>query len=165
MVRKLPLVLVLFVCTVSLCAQNAPAGPNSPPSEGRQGGAILCLQRAGVAQSVIEQLVSVHRDMRTQVEGVCSDSSIPVDQKRQQVQAIRQQAEQKVEGLITPEQEKEVAACRQSAQRSNHPGGEGGLFAGVGCGGMRAGAGRSNNRQRGDGPASPSPVSQSAPQN
>jgi hypothetical protein len=168
MVRKLSVPLVLLVCTVSLLAQNQPAGSNAPsPRLGRQGGVPPCLQKAGVDKSVMEQLFSVQRDMRSQVEGVCSNTSLSLDQKRQQVQEIHQQAHQKIEGLITPEQEKEIIACRQEMHGGNHPGGGGDLLGGGGCGGgMHAGARPGYNGQRpGNGTTSPSPVSQSAPQN
>jgi len=169
MVRKLSVPLVLLVCAASLFAQNAPAGADAPsPRPGRQGGFSPCLQRAGVDRSVMEQLMSIQRDMRSQVEGVCSNTSLSPDQKHQQVQEIHQQAEQKITSLITPQQKQELIACRQETHGGNHPGGGGELLGGGGCGGggMRAGERRGYNQQRsGNGTNSPSPVSQSAPQN
>ena len=170
MVRKLSVPIILLTCAVSLVAQNAPAGPNSPSRRpGRQGGGVPpCLQKAGVDKSVLEQLLSAQHEMRSQIDGVCSNTSLTPEQKRQQVQEIHQQAHKKIEGLITPEQEKELVACRQEMHGGgNHPGGGGELLGGGGCGGgMHAGARPGYNGQRpGNGTSSPSPVSQSTPQN
>jgi hypothetical protein len=70
----------------------------------------------------MEQRWATERDTRSQVEAVCANSSLTPQQKQQQAHEIRQQARQKMEGLITPEQEKTLTACQQE-RGMNHAGG------------------------------------------
>lgn len=170
--RKLfcPFVVLLLLCTGPLLAQSAPP-TTAPPSQtrpGRGGGQGSCLQQAGIEKSVMEQIHSIARDARSQVESVCSNSSLTPQQKQQQVREIREQALHKREGLMTADQEKALMACQQ-ARSGNHPGGGGpheGL--GGGCGEMpRNGSrpGGSPNRAPGNGTSNPPPSNQSSPQN
>lgn len=156
MLRKSLLPFMLLLCTAPLLAQYGPP-PGSNPSmrAGRRGNVAPCMQQAGIDSSKMEQLRTIQRDARSQVEGVCSNSSLSPEQKRQQVEEIHQQAHQKIEGLLTADQQKALAACRQQ-HGQNHPGM--GNFEGVGggCGGARPGAGSTNGN-----PPSPN---QSSPQ-
>ena len=130
MFRKIFVSLVLSSSAISLAAQNAAPGvPNSPA---RQGQFEPCWQQAGLQKSVALQLASIQREARSQVEGVCSSTSLTPQQRRQQVQEIRGQARQKMEGLITPEQEKTFLQCRQERTGETGHAGLGG-----GCGGSR----------------------------
>lgn len=70
----------------------------------------------------MEQRWATERDTRSQVEAVCANSSLTPQQKQQQAREIRQQARQKMEGLVTPEQEKALTACQQE-RGMNHGGG------------------------------------------
>jgi hypothetical protein len=64
---------------------------------------------------------------------VCSNSSLTPQQKREQVTAIRQQGHQKMEGMVTPEQEKTLTACQQE-RGMGHPGSGTHEGMGGGCG-------------------------------
>ncbi len=126
--------LVLCLCASMLVAQNAP--PNNPSGAPvRRGGMTPCWQQAGIEKSVMEQRWSIERDTHSQVQAICSNSSLSPQQKREQVRDIRQQAHQKMEGLITPEQEKALTSCQQQ-RGMNHPnaGAGGGAHAGGGDG-------------------------------
>ena len=136
-----PLVLLLFLCAGSLRAQSAPP-TSDPQSQTRptQRGGPPCWQQAGIEKSVMEQRWSIERDTRSQIQGVCSDSSLTPQQKHQQVHEIREQARQKMEGLITADQQNALTACQQSRHRT-HPGGvHGGV--GDGCGDLPRGGPR-----------------------
>jgi len=93
-----------------------------------------CLQQAGIDRSVVEQLHSIQRDMHTQVESVCSNTSLTPQQRNQQAHEIRQQAHQKIESLITPDQQKSLMACREEHMGGGHMGAGGFGEAGGGCG-------------------------------
>jgi len=170
MSHKYLFVLAAILCAVPLVAQDAPPANSSPsPARpaGRRGGEP-CWQQAGVQKSAIEELWSIQRETHSQIESICSNSSLTPQQKHQQVQEIREQAHQKIEGLITPEQQKTLVACRQARGEAT-PGvlsGAGGAGGG-GCGEYQHGAAQPANGGPGTSnrPANPPAPSQSSPQN
>jgi hypothetical protein len=95
-----------------------------------RGNGTPCWQVAGVEKSVMEQRWALERDTRSQVSAVCSESSLTPQQKQQKAREIRAQAKQKMEALMTPDQEKKLTACQQERGMSHPGGGEGG----GGCG-------------------------------
>jgi hypothetical protein len=121
------------------------------------------MQRAGMEKSVMEQIHSIVRDAHSQVESVCSNSSLTPQQKQQQVREIRERALQKRDGLMTADQQKALLACQQ-ARNGNHAGAggphEGGPHQGLGggCGEMPNNGSRprgSANRTPGSGTGNP----------
>jgi len=173
MLRKLYCPVVFLLCAGPLLAQSAPPTTN-PPSQirpARRGGQGSCLQQAGIDRSVMEQIGSIVRDARSQVESVCSNSSLTPQQKQQQVREIREQAMQKREGLLTADQQKALMACQQ--ERGGYHPGSGGPHEGMGgggCGEMPRGGSRpfgSPNGAPGSGNGTSNPPSpnQSSPQN
>jgi hypothetical protein len=131
---------ILF--STSLLAQNTtPANPSGPTRMGR--GGEPCWQQAGIDKSVMEQRWALEKDTRTQVEAVCSNSSLTPQQKQEQAREIRRQSKQKIEGMVTPDQEKALTACQQQ-RGMNHPGMNGGGMNGGGTNGgaHEGGAGR-----------------------
>ncbi|HYM78031.1 MAG TPA: hypothetical protein VE377_18795 [Candidatus Dormibacteraeota bacterium] len=138
MLRKYFFASVLVVCAAPLVAQTAPpANSPSPARPARRGNFPSCWQRAGIDRSVMEQLWSIQRDMRTRVEDVCSNTSLTPEQKHQQTHEIREQAHQKIAGLITPDQQKSLMACRDERM--------GGHAGAGGFGGPRGGCGEPQN--------------------
>lgn len=163
---------VLLLCTVTVFAQNTPP-QSTPPADSNPspvrpahpGNPGPCFQKAGIDRSVIEQLMSLNREAHSQIQSICSNTSLTPQQKHHHVQQIHQQAHQKVEGLITSEQEKTLVACRQQREGENHPGGR--LVLGGGCGewgGARRGV-PNGGTQDSSGSGNPPPSSQSAPEN
>lgn len=141
MLRKFFCPAVLVLCTWPLLAQSAPPSnnPSGQPRAGRGGNSEPCWQQAGIEKSVMEQRWSIERETRSQVEAVCSNSSLTPQQKQQQAREIRQQARQKTEGLITADQEKALTSCQQ-ARGMNHQ--SGGPHEGGGCGEWQGGGSR-----------------------
>jgi len=168
MSRKHLFALVILLCAAPLVAQDAPPANSSPaPTRpARQGNVAPCWQQAGVQKSVIEQLWSIQRETHSQVESVCSNTSLTPQQKHQQVKEIRQQAHQKIESLISPDQQKALTACREERGES-HPGAGGFAGAGGGCGEWQHGGTRPGNGApgAGNGPGNPPAGNQSSPQN
>ena len=169
MSRKVFSFAVIFVlCAASLLAQSTPP-PSSQTPSARRGGGEPCWQQAGIQKSVIEQRWSIERDARTQVEAVCSNSSLTPQQKQQQAREIHQQAKQKMEGLMTADQEKALTACQQ-ARGGNHAGG-GREGTGGGCGEWPRGGSRPGGSPNGapgsgnGGSSTPPPGSSSSSQN
>src|SRR5277367_4303124 len=87
MLNKFVYPVVFFLCAGTLLAQSAPS-TTTPPSQtrpGRAGAQENCFQQAGLERSVVEQIRSIGRDARSQIEGVCSNSSLTPQQQNQQV--------------------------------------------------------------------------------
>src|SRR5208282_6210983 len=55
-----------------------------------------CWEVAGVSKSAIQQRQAIARQARQEVEAVCSNSSLSIQQKRQQIQQIHQQEREQI---------------------------------------------------------------------
>jgi hypothetical protein len=99
-----------LLCACSLLAQTAQSPSGTAPARVRQ---EPCWQQAGIAKSVFEEHQALERDTHSQVRAVCEDTSLTPQQKIERIKEIRQQARQKTDELITPEQQKAAATCRQ----------------------------------------------------
>lgn len=106
----------------------------------RGGGQGACMPQAGIEKSVMEQIHSIVHDAHSQVESVCSNSSLTPQQKQQHPREIRERAMQKRESLMTADQQMTLMACQQ-ARNGNHAGAggphEGGPHEGLGVGAAR----------------------------
>ncbi len=161
MVRKLFCRAVLLLCAGTMLAQSTPP-PTNPPSQTvpvRRGGQGNCRQQAGIEASVAEQIHSIAHEAHSQIEDVCSNTSLTPQQKQQQAREIREKAMQKRGGLLTADQQKALTACQQ-ARSGNHPSGAG-LHEGMGggCGEMPH-----HGRGQASGTGAP-PSNQPSPQN
>jgi hypothetical protein len=97
-----------------------------------------CWEVAGVTKSAIEQRRTINRQARQEVEAVCANSSLSIQQKRQQIQQIHQRERQEIDAIITPAQREAMRACRE--QRGHGGGGHvGGGHGGGLCGEMPVG--------------------------
>jgi len=124
----------LFLCAGLAAAQssssNQPQQPQQPdqpqqprqPQPTRRGNLQPCWQVAGIDKSAVDRHAAIERETRSQIAGVCSNSSLTPQQKRQQVREIRLQAKQKMEGLVTPGQRQAFFACRQERGLKGDPG-------------------------------------------
>jgi hypothetical protein len=146
---------------------TAPGSTTTPgstaPANNRRGRQQPCWQSAGISQQVVQQHRQIEENMRSQVESVCANSSLSPQQKREQIRQIREQGRKQIEGLITPQQEEALKACREQrggGRGENHGGG--GMHRGSGegpCGEIPAGNGRPNGTR-----TQPQNESQSEPQ-
>jgi Spy/CpxP family protein refolding chaperone len=71
----------------------------------------------------MEQRRMLARETRQEVESVCANASLSVAQKRQRIREIHQQERQRMEGLITPQQQAAMRACQQERGGGAHLGG------------------------------------------
>ena len=123
MFKKLFCMFVLVGALPMLAQTSSPSNNQQGQNGGgRRGNFSPCWQQAGIEKSAMEQRWATERDTRSQVEAVCANSSLTPQQKQQQAREIRQQARQKMEGLVTPEQEKALTVCQQE-RGMNHGGG------------------------------------------
>jgi len=150
-----PVVFLLFAATLS--AQSTPPATNSPAQQpARRGGQENCMQQAGIDRSVMEQIRTVGHDARSQVDSICSNSSLTPQQRQQQAREVRERAMQKRDSLMTPEQRTAVKECQQQ-KSGNHAGEGGGMHEGIGggCGEMPRGASHRNGYPNGGGSSNP----------
>jgi len=109
---------VLFSCGTLLAQNGAPPSAGNPPwSEPAQTRQEPCWRQAGISRTVMEEHRSIETDAHSQVAGVCGNSSLTPQEKQQQVGEIRQQARQKMDALITPEQQSALAFLPAAASR------------------------------------------------
>jgi hypothetical protein len=129
-----------LLSAVVLSAQNTPPpSSGNPPSTAPATRGEPCWRQAGISKPVMEQHQAIERDAHSQIAEVCENSSLTPQQKQQQVREIRQQAQQKADALLTPEQLTTLHACQQQ-RRAN---GMGRNHGGAGpCGDFGASQGR-----------------------
>ena len=99
-----------------------------------------CWEVAGVSKSAIEQRQAIARQARQEVEAVCANSSLSMQQKRQQIQQIHQRERQEIDAIITPAQREAMRSCQQE-RNGVHGGGHGGGHGRGPCGEMPVGHG------------------------
>ena len=78
-----------------------------------------CWQVAGIPKSVMDQRNMITRETHQQVVAVCANNSLTPQQKQQEIKQIHQQEKQRMEGLITPEQQSAMHTCQQ--ERNPNP--------------------------------------------
>lgn len=137
--------------SVALVAQSSNPPSSTPPARREP-----CWRQAGITQSIMQQRQQIERDAHSQIAAVCENSSLTPQQKQQQAREIHEQAQQKVNAVITPEQQNTLHACQQ--QRSGNRPNEGRRPGGAGpCGNFAASQGRqgSDNGSAGGSPQQP----------
>jgi hypothetical protein len=90
-----------------------------------------CWEVAGVSKSAIEQRRIIAQQARQEVEAVCANSSLSIQQKRQQIQQIHQRERQEIDAIISPAQREAMRACQE---QRGHGGGGGHIGGGHGGG-------------------------------
>ena len=83
---------------------------------------VPCWQEAGISKAAMQQRKQIQQNARSQVEAVCADSSLTMQQRQQRIRQIHPQAKQESEALITPAQQEAMKSCQQSrATGASHP--------------------------------------------
>lgn len=111
------MLLSVFTCTYPLLAQVRKPLPATRTARPR---AVPCWEQAGISKSAIEERTAIQREARSQVEAVCADTSLTPQQKRERIREIHQQAKERAEALISPQQQEALTAC-QKERAANHP--------------------------------------------
>jgi hypothetical protein len=81
-----------------------------------------CWRQAGVSQSVFQQHRSIEMKTRSEVQAICSDSSLTPQQRNEKIRAIREQARAQQEALMTTEQQASFRSCREQRGEVGHAG-------------------------------------------
>ena len=142
--RTLTSVLTLLaLCALPLLGQSSgvPGSTGSSSPGNRRGGRQQpCWQVAGISQQTAQQHRQIEENTRSQVQAVCTNSSLSPEQKKQQIRQLHEEARKQMEALINPQQEQALKSCRE--QRGEHE--HGGTHRGGGegpCGEMPSGKG------------------------
>jgi len=136
-------VFVLWLCP--LLAQTS----TSSPATGQ--GHRPCWKQAGISRSAMQQRREIAENARSQMESVCGDSNLTLQQKRAQIRQIHEQAKTQLNGVISPEQQQTLESCRMARHERR------GLLPEerAVCGGMGTNRGGPGARQ--EAPPSPGP--------
>ena len=103
----------LAMFALSLCPLVGQTNPSmSRPAPGRRHQA--CWMQAGISRSAMQQRREIAESARSQMESVCSDSGLTLQQKRRQIRQIHEQAKTQLSGVITPEQQQAFESCRMT---------------------------------------------------
>lgn len=79
-----------------------------------------CWKQVGISKAAIDERKAIARETRSHVEAVCADNALTPGQKRQRIREIRQQARQRSQSLISPQQQEQLRAC-QKERAASHP--------------------------------------------
>ena len=148
-------VLSAFISLLSFAfpAASQTASPNTQHPRTVRTKQEPCWQQVGVSKDVIDQRDAIQKDTHSQVEAVCADSSLNVQQKKQKIHEIRQEAKQKMSGLISEEQQQQLEACHK--ERAGSPVATGVKHPGTGpCGELESPNGGHPGQTSGSGAAS-----------
>jgi len=113
--------------------------PSTAPGATRRPRQEPCWQVAGISRSALQQRRAIARQARQEVESVCANSSLSLQQKRQQIEQIHQRERQQIDGIITPAQQEALRSCQEARNGGGHVGGHGGGGHGGPCGEMSVG--------------------------
>lgn len=115
--------LTLFL-TYPLAAQTTTSPIPRSTTPARPGGRQApCWQQAGVSQAAIQRHRQIEERTRSEVEAVCSDSSLTPQQREQKIHQLHEQAHQQAQSVISPQQEEALKACREKRGEGPHMGG------------------------------------------
>ena len=107
---------LVLLCTSTLWSQITPPVATPP---GRQPRVEPCWKQAGISKAAMEERAATSRQTRSQIEAVCTNSSLTPQQRQQQIRQIHEQAKQRMEALVSPQQQEALRACQQS-RAANH---------------------------------------------
>ena len=110
-------------------------GPSTAPGATLHPRLEPCWEVAGVSKAAVQQRRVIAQHTRQEVGAVCANSSLSIQQKRQQIQQIHQQERQQIDAIITPSQQEAMRSC-QEARNGGHSHGHVGSGQGGPCGGM-----------------------------
>ena len=120
------LALALLLGALPLLAQMTTTAPGtaSPTPGGGKKGQEPCWKQVGISQQAEQQVKQIEDSTRSQVESVCSDSSMNTQQKRTKIEDLREAGRKQIDGIITPQQRDARKSCRE--QRGEKVNGGGG---------------------------------------
>jgi protein CpxP len=99
-------------------AQNPPAGgPEShPPMHARGDRHQRAMEKLNLTDQQKQQMAEMRKEHRAKLEALRNDTSITPEQKREQMRAYREQFQQEMQSILTPEQKKQMQEWKQKAK-------------------------------------------------
>jgi Spy/CpxP family protein refolding chaperone len=99
----------------------------TPPTVGgAKSGESACFQRAGVSDSVWQQVHAIRQNTHQQVTAICQNASLTPDQRHQQIKQVHALAKRQIDGLLTPQQLAGIKSCRAEHRGERTGGGKAG---------------------------------------
>lgn len=143
------IILSTLLAATAALAQNPDGNAPPPPpaggpemQEGHKQHMDEMAKALALTDTQKDQLKQVHQDEKAKLDALRADTSLTRDQKRSQLKAIRLEARQKLNTILSPEQQEKMKKFR--AQRKGKMGGRGGRRRGPPPNGAQ-GPGPSNN--------------------
>jgi hypothetical protein len=113
--------------------------PSTAPGTTRPPRLEPCWEVAGVPKAAMQQRRMITQQARQQVEAVCANSSLSIQQKREQIQQIHQRERQEIDAVITPAQREAMRSCQEGRNGGHSGGGHVGGGHGGPCGELSIG--------------------------
>ena len=99
----------------------------APPTVGAaKSGESACFQKAGVPDSVWQQVHAIRQNTKQQVDAICQNTSLTPDQQRQQIKQAHALAKRQIDALLTPQQLAGIKSCRAEHRAERTGSGKGG---------------------------------------
>jgi hypothetical protein len=142
-----PVLLAGIVLSSALAQNPVPLPPLPAPGGGtthppRKGPTTThprrepCWEVAGISKAAMQQRQTLARQARQEIESVCANGSLSLQQKRERIREIHQREKQQADALVTPQQQEALRACQQSRGGGHGGGHMGGGHGGGPCGEM-----------------------------
>jgi len=94
----------------------------APPTVGAvKTGESACFQKAGVPDSVWQQVHAIRQNTSQQVTAICQNAGLTPDQRGPQIKQVLARAKSQVDALLTPQQLAGINSCR-AERRMEHTG-------------------------------------------
>jgi len=121
----------LGMTAVAMAQDTTDPSQTQSPMQGRRGRGqqqspeqqlAKLTQELGLSSDQQQQILPLLQDQQQKIRALAMDSSLSMEDRRTQVQAIRKDTNSQIEPLLTDEQKQKFEAAMGSA----HPGGQGG---------------------------------------
>jgi Spy/CpxP family protein refolding chaperone len=119
--------MLLLLTPAMLLAQDQQSAPPGPQAM-RRGQEAPCFKQAGVSDETWQKIREIHKVNHQNVVGICENSSLSAQQKRDQLRQAFRDTQKQVHDLLTPQQQDAVKQCRKErwGNRKGMGGGMGG---------------------------------------
>ncbi|HYC72954.1 MAG TPA: hypothetical protein VEB66_17210 [Opitutaceae bacterium] len=119
------LALLAAAALLVLPPASAQSEPKGPPREGGKGGRRgpsieMLTEQLGLSKEQVDKLTPVLEKQRAQMEALRNDESLAPEDRRARMRSIREEGDQAIGAVLTPEQKKKW----EEARANRGPGGE-----------------------------------------
>lgn len=112
----------LLAQTRSTTGGTRPTATSSTGSTTGRGKHQPCWEQAGIPQSVVQEHRSIEQSTRSEIQAVCSDSSLTPQQRQQKAHELREQARQRQDAMLSASQRTAFKNCRSQRGEGGTPG-------------------------------------------